>query len=124
MKKVITLLALCAMLSSVWAESNYTDQVIEKSNDAKRAGVAMLVSGILMIGGGAAMISSYDSDTGDGKYAAGMGGVLAAGGVTLDVFAIRKLKEGKQILKDAQEREGVPLTLRVSPRELVFSIHF
>lgn len=129
MKKVITLLALCALCFSAFAESNYTDQVIEKSNDSKRAGVAMLVSGILMVGGGAAMISSYDRQPGETKMQAGlgsvaMGSVLAAGGITLDVLAIRKLKESKQILKDAQEREGMPLSIHVSPRQVAFSIHF
>lgn len=129
MKKVITLIALCSLLFSAFAESNYTDQVIEKSDDAKRAGVAMLVSGVLMIGGGAALISSYDRQPGETKMeaglgAVGMGTVLAAGGITLDIFAIKKLKESKQILKDAQEREGVPITLHVSPRQVAFSIHF
>lgn len=117
------------MLCSVYAESNYTDQVIEKSNDAKRAGVALLVSGILMVGGGAALISGYDREPHETKLeagigAVGMGTVLAAGGIAFDILAIRKLKESKQILKDAQEREGVPVTLRLSPREVAFTLHF
>lgn len=129
MKKVITLLALCAMLSSVWAEANYTDQIIEKSDDSKRAGVALVVSGILMVGGGSILMAGYDREPDETKLeagigAVGMGAVLAAGGITFDIIGIRKLKESKQILKDAQEREGVPVTLRVSPRELAFSIHF
>lgn len=129
MKKVIALIALCSVLFSVYAESNYSDQIMDKSNEAKRAGVVMLVSGIIMIGGGVAMISSYDRGPNDtrmeaGLAAAGMGGFLALGGVTLDVFAIRKLRESKTILKEAQEREGVPISLHISPQSVAFTVSF
>ncbi len=124
MKNVLVMLLLSAFCCSLFAESNYTDQVLEQSAQAKKGGIAMVVFGVVMIGGGAAALSSLDLDAGTGYASGAIGGTLIAGGIALDVLGFLRLRESKQILKDAQEREGLPMALLVGPREVKLQFNF
>jgi len=117
MKLISSSLVVLFLSLSLYAQGNYDDYIQEQSKKYKTGGIAMLVGGTLMIGGGVAMISNSSDKT---KV---MGAVLTAGGVAIDVASIFIFKKRKQLLEDAN-KDSSPISLYLSPNSIKFTYRF
>lgn len=118
MKFLSMLMMFLLMSSPLIAQGNYDDYIQSQSKKYKAAGITMLVSGIVMIGGGVAMM------TNESNNAKAMGGVLAAGGVGLDVASIIIFNKRKKLLENANDREQAPVSFYISPMGAKFTYRF
>ena len=116
--KLITILLLIVATTTL-AQDNYNDYVQQESKRYKIGATSMLVSGILMIGGGAAMLAN-DRSTGG---AIAMGATLAAAGVGLDVASIFLYKKRKTLLEESNKSDQT-FHLFISPNGARISYNF
>lgn len=115
---ILAFLLISLSATTLFAQGDYNDFVISESKRYKGGGLAMVISGVAMIGGGAAMISN-DSDK-----ATAMGIGLLSTGVALDIGSIFMFRKSKQILEDARSSETAPVSFFVSPQGVQFSLRF
>jgi hypothetical protein len=120
MKSAIIILILLASVATTFAQENYNDFVQQEAKRYKGGGIAMLVSGVAMIGGGAAMIYNKDSDGG----ATAMGATLIGLGVGLDVASIFVFKKRRALIDNAKASETAPLSLYLAPNGATFTYRF
>lgn len=119
MKRVILALLLISLsATTLFAQGDYNDFIISESKRFKGGGLAMAISGLAMIGGGAAMM------TNDSDKATAMGVGLLSAGVALDIGSIFMFRKSKQILEDGRANETAPVSLFVSPEGVQFSLRF
>ncbi len=113
MKLSLSFLTILFCSLSLYAQNNMDDFVISEAKRYKAGGIAMLVTGTAMIGGGAAMISN------ESKNSKVMGAIMATAGVALDVGGILNIVKGKEVLETAKKT-----ALYVSPNGVQFAIRF
>ncbi|ERP31771.1 hypothetical protein [Chitinivibrio alkaliphilus] len=115
---------LCIFFLSMTTVADSVDEAVfalQRSQELRKSGTALVISGAVLMGGGAAMAYAYDSDSGDGALSLGLGITSFAGGAFLEVLGVRDLIASRRILTQAAEKAPA---LRISPGEIALIARF